>query len=90
MKAKCVNGNNCKNLKVKEGFYYFTYKYDFGMGRLIYYGRATSVSRMKEGRNYNILITKDYNERVIIYADVQKLLIGMIMLSLLLLFLYIS
>lgn len=88
--AICVKGDSCENLNKTPGFIYFEYKNDFGRGMNTYYGQATTTGIIKEGKQCKILITKDYNERVIVYADVIKLIIVLVLLSVLLLLLYVS
>lgn len=88
--AVCVNGDNCEKLNKAPGFIYFEYNNDFGRGMNKYYGQATTTGFIKEGKEYKILITKDYNERVIVLADVIKLVIVLVFLSVLILLLYFS
>lgn len=87
--AICVNGDNCEKINKTPGFIYFEYKNDFGCGMNTYYGQATTTGVIKEGKQCKILITKDYNERVIVYADAVKLVIVLLILSTLLLLLYV-
>ena len=88
--AICVNSDSCENLNKMSGFIYFEYKNDFGCGMNTYYGRAITTGVIKEGKQCKILIKKIYNERVIVYADMIKLVIALFLLSMLLLLLYIS
>ena len=88
--AICVNCDSCKKLNNPPGFIYFEYKNDFGRGMNTYYGQATTTGVIKEGKQCKILITKDYNERVIVYAVVIKLVTVLLILSILLLLLYVS
>ena len=88
--AVCVNGDNCEKLNKTPGFIYFEYNNDFGRGINRYYGQATTTGIIKEGKACKILITKDYNERVIVLADVIKLIIVLVFLSALVLLLYVS
>ena len=63
----------CEQINIVHGFICFEYKNDFGYGAKTYYGQAKSIREIKEGKRCKILITKDYDERVIVYADVIKL-----------------
>lgn len=88
--AVCVNGDNCEKLNKAPGFIYFEYNNDYGRGMDRYYGQATTTGIIKEGKVCKILITKDYNERVIVLADVTKLVIVLVLFSVLVLLLYVS
>ena len=88
--AICVNGDSCEKINKTLGCICFEYKNDFGRGMNTYYGQAITTGVIKEGKQCKILITKDYNERVIVYADVIKLVTVLIILSILLLLLYVS
>lgn len=90
VKAVCVNGDTCEKLNKAPGFIYFEYSNDFGRGVNRYYGQATTTGIIKEGKQCKILITKDYNERVIVLADVIKMIIALTFLSMLILLLYFS
>lgn len=53
--AKCVNADECKNIKEKEDFLFFEYEKDFGRGKNTYYGKATTVGRINVEKNVKFL-----------------------------------
>lgn len=88
--AICVNYDSCcEQINIVHGFICFEYKNDFGYGAKTYYGQARAVREIKEGKRCKISITKDYNGRVIVCADVIKLVSMLLILSILLVLLYV-
>lgn len=86
----CVDAKKCDNITEKEGFIFFKYEKNTRRGKSTYYGKASSVGHLRTGKECKILVTKDYDERVIVFADVLKLIIAMILFSILIFVLYIS
>ena len=82
--AKCVSEEICSNVTKSDGFNYFVYEYNYGQSEHKYYCKLSSITRIKIGNAYKILIVKQsYDERAILYRDILKLIFGVVVLSLL-------
>lgn len=91
VKAICITDPEEKSTeKANEVLSYFSYVYDFGRGWSEHLGMLSSTTRTKVGKSYQILITKDFNERVILLFDLLKFVIGLLAVSILLFALYYS
>ena len=87
VEACCINESQSKITNKKEGLVYFEYDKDFGHGLCKNYGSASTVSRVREGKKYKILVVKEFDEHVIVIADVLKLFICLIFVSVLIMLL---
>ena len=86
--ARCIDAENCLGLTKENGYQFFEYEKDDYKGEKIF-GKAITVGKVKVGNTYKILATREYNERVILFSDVVRLLVVLSVFSVLMLFLYI-